>query len=132
MKSSWINYLAILTLFILVGVVAINLTLLMRPPKKEPVIDYNDVRGMAIEKDGFLYTLNFKQQNGVVKALNHPEKSKAPLPVSFTRLIIYRFNAPELVYTAHELAQNVPLINLLDNTYDTYAETATDPEYYSH
>lgn len=116
-KSAWINYLAILLLIIVAGIFALNLLLLLRPEKTQPVLNYNDVRGMAVEHDGVLYTLNFEQQNGVVKALNHPEESKAPLPVSFTRLVVYRFGQDDLIYASKELDRNVPLINILSTAY---------------
>lgn len=131
MKSTWITYLAVLTLLILMGVVALNLFLFLRPPKQQPVIESNDVRGMAVKHGGLLYTLNFAKQNGIVQALNEPRESKAPLKADFTRLIIYRFTEKELIYSVDELARNVPLLNILSTAYDTYAETAANPKYYS-
>lgn len=64
----------------------------------------NDVRGMAIEHNGLLYTLNFDQQNSLLDLLNQatPINSKgAQLETSstkpnFEKIVIYRFNAPDI------------------------------------
>lgn len=132
MKSAYVNYLAILILILLMGIGALNLFLFLRPEQQQPVLKFNDVRGMAVEHEGLLYTLNFDQQNGVVKALNAPQESKAPLPVSFTRLVIYRFGHADKIYTAEELSRNVPLINILSNSYDINAKTPSYSEHHSH
>jgi hypothetical protein len=64
----------------------------------------NDVRGMAIEHNNLLYTLNFEQQNAVLQILNQsvpigPQispKEESPLKPAFERLVIYRFQAPDI------------------------------------
>ncbi|MBA3238650.1 MAG: hypothetical protein H0T62_09945 [Parachlamydiaceae bacterium] len=65
-----------------------------KPHPKENVLSYNDVRGMAVESDGILYTLNFEQQNQVITALNKgegfPEMQMGAPTVD--KLIIYRFS----------------------------------------
>ena len=61
----------------------------------------NDVRGMAVEHNQKLYTLNFAQQNFVVDLINNalplttkeePKNGK----VDFSKIVIYRFNAPDI------------------------------------
>jgi hypothetical protein len=67
--------------------------------------DYNDIKGMAIERNGTLYTLNFEQQNEVAAQLNRSKLLAAPLidvsdhswqQPSFSRLVIYGFNILEV------------------------------------
>lgn len=69
-------------------------------------ISPNDVRGAAVEHNHKLYTLNFEQQNELIDILNrvYPvgqelvEKRKInPQPApEVQKIIIYRFNAPDL------------------------------------
>lgn len=132
MRSAFLNYLAIFLLLLIMGIGALNIFLLLRPEKGEKVLQTQVVRGMAVEYDSLLYTLNFAQQNGVIKALNEPVESKASLPTPFTRLVIYRFNQDDLIFTAQELSRNVPLLNILSTAYDTHAQTTSHPKYYSH
>lgn len=76
------------------------------PPR---YISPNDVRGMAVEHDGHLYTLNFQQQNQLIDIFNRskvivasdmanrkitPEKVPA-----IQKIIIYRFDAPNIDIT---------------------------------
>lgn len=98
------SLISFLYLFVTGALLALLLYLIALAPmfEKAPaqaVLSYNGVRGMAIESDGVLYTLNFEQQNSVVTALNKNEKvpqleTCAP---SMDKLIIYRFDAPEWV-----------------------------------
>ncbi|MCB1119404.1 MAG: hypothetical protein KDK65_05535 [Chlamydiia bacterium] len=63
-------------------------------------LEPGDVRGMALEVKGKLYTLNFKQQEAAVRALNKSvsitDKPKQ-YPYPYSSLIIYRFDKPDLV-----------------------------------
>lgn len=69
----------------------------------------NDVRGIAVQHNNKLYTLNFAQQNELVDVLNRSipvgheliEKRKVHLqnPPEVQKIIIYRFNAPDIVIT---------------------------------
>lgn len=71
-------------------------------------ISPNDVRGMAVEHGGLLYTLNFEQQNTLVDSFNRfipitkdtfeKRKLKDPLP-EVSKIIIYRFNEPDIIVT---------------------------------
>lgn len=66
----------------------------------------NEVRGIAVEHNHKLYTLNFDQQNALVDILNRlfpvgqeiVDKRKVEVPDApkITKIIIYRFNAPDL------------------------------------
>jgi hypothetical protein len=97
-----------LTFAMLVGmaiILMLNFSALLTPPKNERYLSYNGVRGMAVEHNRLLWTLNFEQQNQVIDFLNrclpigkntsHLEKR----PLSIDRLVIYRFNAPDLFVT---------------------------------
>lgn len=101
-----------ITIFMTVAVLAgFGVILLMNvaallgyiPPK---YISPNDVRGMAIEHNSTLYTLNFAQQNTLVDIFNRAipvnkgafearqvTNVKAP---QVTKIIIYRFNQPDI------------------------------------
>ncbi|MEI8365319.1 MAG: hypothetical protein WCF65_02780 [Parachlamydiaceae bacterium] len=69
-------------------------------------ISPNDVRGIAVEHNKMLYTLNFEQQNALVEILNRTvpvgkelvtAQSVTPQkPVDIQRIVIYRFNAPDI------------------------------------
>ena len=75
------------------------------PPK---YISPNDVRGIAIEHDHMLYTLNFQQQNALIYIFNRshpcrasnvanaPETKKLKISSGIQKIIIYRFNAPDI------------------------------------
>lgn len=69
-------------------------------------ISPNDVRGIAVEHNNLLYTLNFEQQNTLVDIFNRAipvgkelvetrkaNTSKAP---EIKKIIIYRFDAPDI------------------------------------
>ncbi len=61
-----------------------------------------DVRGMAVEHKGALYTLNFDQQNRVLPYLNEAiPVSKTNFQeinetLSFSKLVIYTFKGPDI------------------------------------
>lgn len=72
-------------------------------------ISPNDVRGMAIEHNSLLYTLNFEQQNTLVDIFNRAipvgkeivqsRQTNYPAMPEVKKIIIYRFNAPDIVIT---------------------------------
>jgi hypothetical protein len=69
----------------------------------------NEVRGMAVEHNQLLYTLNFAQQNALIEIFNRSipvdkksvEERKATLkkPLEIQKIVIYRFNAPNIEIT---------------------------------
>lgn len=94
MKSKLL--IAIGALFIVAAMVLstslLQVIFLKEPPQRMPL---DEIRGMAIEKGGELYTLNFGQQNLVAMILNSlPEESFERGEVL---LHIYRFEKPSLV-----------------------------------
>lgn len=74
----------------------------------ERYISPNDVRGMAVEHNNTLFTLNFEQQNALVDIFNRSipvgeeivetRKVKGQSP-EIQKIIIYRFNAPDIEIT---------------------------------
>lgn len=106
-----------LTCLVLVGIViilALNFTEIFSSPKNEKYIAYNNVRGMAIEHRKLLYTLNFDQQNQVIDYINmslpvgRVALTQSKEPLNFTKIIIYRFNKPDLIMTPVEVGnQNI-------------------------
>lgn len=75
---------------------------------KPAILSQKDVKGSAIIHKDILYTLNFKQQNSLVEAINSSisivkanEKDRIAKP-DFDRLVIYRFNQPDLEITPIE------------------------------
>lgn len=99
MNKRTFAYLATATLVLASLLVFIGLMPTILNPRNQAVLSYNDVRGMAVESQGQLYTLNFEQQNLVVSTLN----LKGEIPPlttcasTFDKLIIYRFNQPDWV-----------------------------------
>lgn len=73
-------------------------------------ISPNDVRGMAVEHHGLLYTLNFNQQNALIEILNRAipvtqaeveaRKISNDTPIGVKKIIIYQFNAPDIEITS--------------------------------
>lgn len=101
------------TLYYLTSVVALGVALLLLIqffnrisfPTNERYLSYNGVRGVAIEHNNLLYTLNFDQQNRLIDYINMAlpvgksswNSSRNDLP--FTKIVVYRFNQPDLIMT---------------------------------
>lgn len=70
---------------------------------EQKIIAFNEVRGASIEKDKILYTLNFETQENLIRLLNHLELEDFfavfGKQMDFDRIIIYRFDQPDLVLT---------------------------------
>ena len=69
----------------------------------EKWLAYNHVKGMAAEYQNQLYTLNFEQQKHALAIINQavPLPKEFPQPSDnmffpYSKLIIYRFNQPDL------------------------------------
>ena len=69
----------------------------------QKVVAFNNVRGASIEKDKILYTLNFEAHENLIRMLNHLELedffAEFGKQMDFDRIIIYRFDQPDLVLT---------------------------------
>ena len=67
------------------------------------IIAFNEVLGSSIVKDDILYTLNFENQENLIRLLNYltPEDFFAEFgkEMDFDKIIIYRFDQPDLVLT---------------------------------
>lgn len=93
--------LVILGMLILLG---LNMTAIMSgKPENEKFLRYNHVRGMAVNHNQVLYTLNFTQQNKVIDILNRsvrvvgvkPGKREKP---AIDQIIVYQFDGkPDLI-----------------------------------
>ena len=72
---------------------------------KELRINKNQVKGIAVEKEGKIYNLNMKQQTEALAFLDRAEPvDKKDYPnkdtkIGFNRIIVYRFNLPDIVIT---------------------------------
>ncbi len=134
--------LVILGMLILLG---LNMTAIMSgKPENEKFLRYNHVRGMAVNHNQVLYTLNFTQQNKVIDILNRsvrvvgvkPGKREKP---AIDQIIVYQFDGkPDLIinpvaYVDKNLVFSAPewepegylmelsegdLLTLLSKTYD--------------
>lgn len=103
MKNRTLVY---LTSFVILGMLVLlglNMSSLMTGHRVETYLKYNHVRGMAINHNELLYTLNFNQQNEVIEILNHsvrvvgvkPGKRKKP---DFEKIVVYQFDGkPDLI-----------------------------------
>lgn len=76
-------------------IASIALVPMFKPHPKENILSYHDVRGMAVESNGLLYTLNFEQQNQIIAALNNGESFPKMYVPTADKLIIYRFSQPD-------------------------------------
>lgn len=94
---------AILVLF------GVNLITHIKPEIKETeetsgtlLLNRADIRGMAVDKEGKIFTLNQQQQNQAVTYINRMRPvNKNDYPTKdtfeFTQLILYRFNKRDVV-----------------------------------
>ncbi len=89
------TYLAVTTLALSSVFIFIAFMPQLLHSRKQELLSYNEVRGMAVEIHSILYTLNFEQQNRMVAAINHNDPIK-------NKLIIYRFNHPDWVIEPRE------------------------------
>ncbi|MBA3816012.1 MAG: hypothetical protein H0X29_05750 [Parachlamydiaceae bacterium] len=92
-------------------------------------ISPSEVRGMAVQHNKLLYTLNFEQQNALVEIFNRSipvsredveaRKKDAPKIADISKIIIYRFNAPdiEIVPIAH-VAKNYSVDGFTSQRYN--------------
>lgn len=83
----------------------------------ETYLKYNEVRGIAIEKEGKLHTLNFNQQNRMIQILNgatptSPQSKGERTPVNFQKIVIYQFkNKPDLIISPINYVDNNLVFN---------------------
>ncbi len=76
-----------------------NMGYLLMDQPKEKYISYNAVSGIAIDYQDKLHTLNFSQQNHLLKILNElqPISSLESLSEELIgKIVIYQFNEPDL------------------------------------
>lgn len=112
MSDRAIYWLTGLVVLCMIALLLLNSVPLIWSTPKEKYIKYNDVRGMAIEHQQKLYTLNFQQQNEVIgyvnKSLTVPQSSVKNVnsKLDFTKIIIYRFNAPDMILIPIEYNDN--------------------------
>lgn len=108
------------TLFLLTGLVVLCIVILLLlnalplfwTPSVEKYLKFNDVRGMAVEHKGKLYTLNFDQQNEVIGYLNKSipvadtvVANKNP-KIDISKIVVYRFGLPNLTMVPIEYINN--------------------------
>jgi hypothetical protein len=90
-------------------ILVLNVAEIFSSPLNEKYIAYNDVRGVAVEKNNLLYTLNFDQQNQLIEYLNmampvgKTALMQTKTPLNFTKIIVYRFNKSDLIMTPLEI-----------------------------
>lgn len=104
------NAICYLTITASIGIVSLCLILMLSlfQNTESGFLIPNEIKGSAIEHEGLLYTLNFKQQNSVIFIINAAEpleksdQPKAPgFPAFFTKLIFYRFQMPNIEIIPH-------------------------------
>lgn len=114
MKNRTIYYLAGIALLTIGILFLFNLSSMFINPFPEHYIGHNRIKGMAIQHDGILFTLNFSQQNEAVDLINQAvttsatDSFKQQSQQDFQKLVIYRFNAPDITITP---------ITMIDNSY---------------
>lgn len=113
-----------MTILVLVGMGAlflINTLLLFHTPEspKAQYLSRGDVRGSAVVHRSKEYTLNFSQQNALIAYINNTEKVPHTIKrtgqtlLDFEKIIVYKFNAPNIEikpigYVNNELLFSVP------------------------
>lgn len=95
----------------------------------EKFISPNDVRGIAVEHNKLLYTLNFSQQNTVVDICNRfipvskqdvdTRKIASKNLPEITKIIIYRFNAPDIEITPTAYIEKTQSVSMQPNSVHT-------------
>lgn len=102
MQRTWI--------FLSIALVAIGVAFLLNimPPfasETKIILSPGEIEGMAMMYNGKLYTLNFEQQEAMIKIINRSipvgkknsdERSTKP---NFDKLVIYQFNKPQIILT---------------------------------
>ena len=74
-------------------------------PDTQKYLKYNEVRGIAVEHNQMLYTLNFKQQNAVIEILNRAVpiaelKEGTRQKTDIQKIVVYQFEKkPDLIIT---------------------------------
>lgn len=103
MNNRWLIPLTILCIISLVSLLVLKFIPNFPSEGAPPVhIKNTDVRGVAVEHKGALYTLNFDQQNEILKHFNSAinvsksdfQKMDETLP--FSKIVIYTFKSPDV------------------------------------
>lgn len=95
----WMTGLVILCIIVLL---LINFAPAIWTLNAEKYLKFNDVRGMAVEHNQKLYTLNFDQQTKLIGYFNQsiPVKNtiiaNAKPKLEISKIIVYRFDLPDL------------------------------------
>lgn len=142
------NIMGYLTFAVLVGmaiILSLNFSRLFTQQKNERYLSYNGVRGIAVDHNRKLWTLNFDQQNKVIEHLNlclpigKGSQHMTKQPFAFDRIVVYRFKAPDLYLTpialdgpnlileAKELNPSGYLLDVSGGSFNTLLQTTYDP-----
>lgn len=120
MNNRTFVYLTGLVIIGMLVLLALNMTsILTGQPEGQEFLKYNHVRGMAVDHNQLLYTLNFNQQNRVIDIINRsvrvvgvkPGKRQKP---DINKIIVYQFDGkPDLIinpiaYVDDNLVFSVP------------------------
>lgn len=142
------NLTTYLSLLVLIGIgiiLMLNFSRLITQEKNERYLSYNGVKGMAIDHNNKLWTFNFDQQNQAIEQIN------LSLPIGkgawhqtnksleFGRIVIYRFNAPNLyltpvaydgnnlIFESKEWNPDGYLLDVSGGAFDTLLRSTYDP-----
>lgn len=102
MNSKSLTYMTTIVVIGALIILALNVLPYLGFEANEKYLPYNDVKGMAIEHQNKLYTLNFDQQKELIGILNssQPIEKSSVLPngekPDFEKIVIYRFNKPDI------------------------------------
>ena len=106
MSNRALQFLMIIVILGMGAILATNLITFFVHTNSEKFLKRNQVKGMATEHQGKLYTLNFTQQNEVITLLNRAITvgkesyiTSQKVSFEFDQLVIYRFNEPDLIVT---------------------------------
>lgn len=104
MSNNTLYYLLGLALVAMAALLAIRLSPSSGTFQPQKYIERGDVRGSAVVKQGYPYTLNFDQQTAMLEDFNQaipvgekPFKINPNMP--YSKIVIYRFNANPIEIT---------------------------------
>jgi hypothetical protein len=102
-------YIALAAICAILLLFAIDFSSLFLNPFPETYLGHNEIRGIAVQHEQLLYTLNFKQENELVDLFNQTTFStveQKQQEVPFPKIIVYRFHQPEIEIGVGKLAND--------------------------
>jgi hypothetical protein len=121
MSNRTLTFLSLAVVACLGILLAINLIPLIQGVTPGKYFQNNDIRGIAVQHKGLLYTLNFDQQNKLVDWINHTapvsqQSFQKTSDLNIDKIHIYLFGKPDvelfpITYVNDNLIFSAPALN---------------------